>query len=76
MTRREFVRALEGEMEIPEGSLDANKPLGSVDGWDSMAALLFIALADAKVGVNVPGDKVAQAKTIDDLLALLGDRLS
>ena len=63
-------------MEIPEGSLDEKQPLAAVDGWDSMAALLFIALADEKVGVIVSGDKVAQARTVDDLLALLGDRLS
>jgi acyl carrier protein len=76
MTRHEFVRALEGQMEIPEGSLKANQALTDVDGWDSLAAVLFIALADEKAGVIVSGDQVAKAKTLDDLLALLGDHLA
>jgi hypothetical protein len=46
MTRDEFVRALENQMEIPEGQLTGSQALSEVDGWDSLAAVLFIALAD------------------------------
>jgi acyl carrier protein len=63
-------------MEIPEGSLNASQALTEVDGWDSLAAVLFIALADEKVGVIISGDQVAKARTLDDLLSLLGDRLT
>jgi acyl carrier protein len=76
MTKPEFLRLLEGQMEIPEGSLNENERLADIEGWDSMAALLFMALADEKLGVTVVGNDIAKSKTISDLLALLGDRLA
>lgn len=76
MTRDEFVRALENQMEIPEGQLIGSQALSEVDGWDSLAAVLFIALADEKAGVLISGDQVAKAKTLDELLSLLGERLT
>jgi hypothetical protein len=41
-----------------------------------MAALLFMALADSKMGVIVSGEQIATAKTVNDLMSLLGDRLA
>ena len=76
MTRAEFLRMLEGEMELPAGSLDEHQALADVDGWDSMAALQFIALADDKVGVSVSGDQIARSRTLSELLSLLGDTLT
>jgi Phosphopantetheine attachment site len=76
VTKREFLRELERQMELPEASLNLEAPLASLEGWDSMAALLFIALADEKVGVVVSGDQVGKARTLSDLLSLLGDRLT
>jgi acyl carrier protein len=76
MTRPQFLRLLEVQMEIPEGSLDEDQRLADVDSWDSLAALLFIALADEKLGITVVGNDIANSKTISDLLALLGDRLA
>jgi acyl carrier protein len=76
MTKPEFLRLLEGQMEISEGSLNENERLIDIEGWDSMAALLFMALADEKLGVTVVGNDIAKSKTVSDLLALLGDRLA
>jgi acyl carrier protein len=76
MSRTEFLRALETELEKPEGSMDPDQLLAHVEGWDSMAALLFMALADSRLGVVVSGEQIAAAKTVNDLMALLGDRLT
>ena len=76
MTKGEFLRALEGQLEIPSGTLAETNALTEVDGWDSMAALLFIALADEKVGVTVTGDQIAKSRTVGDLLSLLGNALT
>lgn len=76
MTRSEFLRALEVQLEAPKGSLIENQSLTEVENWDSMAGILFIALADERLGVNVPGDQIAKSKTVRDLLSLVGDRLS
>lgn len=76
MTRSEFLRALERQMEVAEGTLKEDQFLSQTEGWDSMAAVLFIALADEKLGAVVSGNQIAQAKTVRDLLVLTGDRLA
>ena len=50
MTKREFVRELEDQLEMPEGSLKENQALAELAGWDSLAAVLFMALADKSSG--------------------------
>jgi acyl carrier protein len=76
MSRADFLRALETELEKPAGSLEPGQLLAHVEGWDSMAALLFMALVDSRLGIVVSGEQIAASKTVNDLLALLGDRLS
>ena len=76
MSRSEFLRAFERQLEIKEGTLNENQVLEQLDSWDSMASVLFIALADEKVGVTVSGNQIANSKTIGQLLSLLGDRLT
>jgi len=76
MSRSEFLRALESELGLPAQSLKQNQELAAIESWDSMAAVQFIALADEKIGINISGDQIANAKTIDELLSLCGDRLN
>jgi acyl carrier protein len=76
MKRSEFLRALESQLEVPDGSLNEHQSLSEIEAWDSLAAVLFIAVADEKVGVIVSGDQIAKAKTVADLLALVGDKLT
>ena len=76
MTKEEFLRALESQMEVPAGSLKGDDVMRDLSIWDSMAAVLFIALADEKLGVAVSGDQIANSRTIDDLMSLLGDRVT
>lgn len=76
MTKREFRRLLEDRLEIPEGSLRDDQTLAEIESWDSMAAVLFIALADEKLGLTIAANDIAKSKTINDLLLLLGDRLA
>jgi len=76
VTKREFVRELEDQLEMPEGSLKENQALAELAGWDSLAAVLFMALADEKLGVTLSNDQIAKSKTLNELLALLDDRLT
>jgi acyl carrier protein len=76
MSRGEFLRTLEGQLEVPEGSLQGNQSIRDLSTWDSMAGVIFIAMADEKLGVTVSGDQIAKSKTINDLLSLVGDRLT
>ena len=77
MTKTEFLRELEGQLEISEGGLNnEDQMLATLSGWDSMAAVIFIALADEKLGVLLPDNQIASAKSVGDLMALLGGRLT
>jgi acyl carrier protein len=76
MTKDEFLRELERQLEIPEGSIKEHQSLPEIEAWDSMAAVLFMALADEKLNVAVSGNQIAAAKTVSDLLALLGARVA
>jgi acyl carrier protein len=76
MTREEFLRVLEAEMGLPSGSLREEQPLSDVEGWDSMAALQFIAVADEKAAAHVSATDIGKAKTVAQLLSLLGDKVT
>ena len=76
MTKVEFLRQLEGQLEVKPGSLDESQRLSDLECWDSMAAVVFIALADEQLGVTVSGDQIARAKSVNDLLSLVGPGLA
>lgn len=60
---------------MPAGHLNETQSLAKIEGWDSLAAVVFMAVADEQLGVLVSGDQVATASTVNDLLLLLGDKL-
>lgn len=72
MDRKEFLLALDEMLELDAGTLTGAEELESLDNWDSLAVISFIALVDEKLGLVVEGEKLAKAKTVDDLLALAG----
>ena len=76
MTREQFVRELESSLEIPAGTLAHARALEDPSYWDSMSALTFMALADEKLEITLTGDQVVKCKTLDDLIALVGDKLA
>jgi acyl carrier protein len=76
MTRAEFLAALEEMLEADAGSLSPDTALDSLDSWDSLAVISFIALVDEHFDHVVAGEDLAKAKTIGDLLALTGANLA
>jgi len=76
MTKQEFLRQLEDIMELDANTLQGGETLKDLDSWDSLASLSFIAFADERFNLSVSGNQVASAKTVDDLAALLGDRIA
>lgn len=64
-------RELEQILNLDAGSLSGSEVLSEV-GWDSMAAVMFVALADEKFSVTVVPESLAAAKSVGDLHALLG----
>lgn len=76
MTRAEFLTALEEMLELDAGTLAPDATLDSLDTWDSLAVISFIALVDEHFDRVVAGEDLAKAKTIADLLALTGADLA
>lgn len=72
MDRKDFLLALDETLELDPGTLTGDETLDSLDSWDSLAVISFIALVDEKLEIVVEGEKLAQAKTVNDLLALAG----
>lgn len=72
MDRKEFLLALDEMLELDPGTLTGAEELESIDAWDSLAVISFIALVDERLGHVVEGEKLVKAKTVDDLLGLAG----
>ena len=58
-------------LEIDAGSLAAGTELSSLEQWDSLAFVSFIAMADAKYGRKVAPEELRRCKTGGDLVNLL-----
>jgi len=76
MTTQELCTELEKMLQLSPGAVQPFSTLASLKGWDSIAAIEFMALADAKLGVSVPADRVARAKTVAELVALLEGKVT
>ena len=69
---KEFIEALEAMLEVAPGTLCPATPLNQMGGWDSMAAVGFLALADGKYGKAVAPAAIQQCVTVGDLAVLVG----
>jgi acyl carrier protein len=76
MQAEAFLREIELALELPAGSLSGNEQLADLPEWDSLAVISFIALVDEKLGLPVDGEQLANARTVGDLLALVGEKLA
>ncbi len=70
-----FLNLLEELLEMDLGTLRGDEKLDSLNGWDSLAVVGFIALMDRHFSLEVPAPEVTAAQTIGDLVALAGDRI-
>ncbi len=76
MTRTQLLNEIEEILELDPGTLTGDEPLVDLEGWDSLATLSYIAMADEKLNVQLSGIATARAATVNDLVALLGDKIS
>jgi acyl carrier protein len=76
MTQQEFLRELEEVLEADAESIKGDETLADLGSWDSLAVMSFIAMVDENYGVTLAASKLASAKNVEDLIALLGDKIS
>ena len=70
MTQSEFLKEIEAITEAEPGSIAMDDQLASLAGWESMAIISFIAMADVKLSVVVNVAFLASCKTVGDLARL------
>jgi acyl carrier protein len=70
MAREEMLRLIEELLEVPAGSLTGSELLESLGGWNSMAMLGFMALADEHCGVTLSPRKFVACQTVNDLIGI------
>lgn len=76
MTRQDFLLLLDELLELDPGTLNGSEVLADLEMWDSLAVISFIAMVDEKLGLIVAGDQLTRAKTIDDLMALVAEKVA
>ena len=67
----DFYRKLEEVLDVAPGTLKGGEALSSLDMWDSMAVLGFIAMADESYGAIIPPKRVPECRTVDNLAELV-----
>lgn len=72
MTRGEFLEELEAITQAQPGTIQSSDELSTLAGWDSMATVMFIAMADDKLGIVMQPEAMERCVTVGDLEHLLG----
>jgi len=76
MTKDDFLRLLEEVLEADALSIHVDDELDALDEWDSLTVMTFIAMADEKFDMVIAPDDLAKAKSVQDLVILLGDKVT
>lgn len=76
MTKADFLAQLDEILEYDAGTLTGDEVVKDLDGWDSLATLSFIAMVDEQLNLQLSGAQIAKAETVNDLVALVGDKVS
>jgi acyl carrier protein len=76
MTTDQFLIHLDEILNRSEGTTKRGETLAATEGWDSLAMLGLIALADSDLDLRLTGKQLMAAKTIDDLIAMVAEKLS
>jgi acyl carrier protein len=72
MGKQAFLAQMDELLELPAGTLKGSEPLKSLEAWDSIAVLSFIAMVDEHYGRTVAPKDIVACTTVDDLAALAG----
>jgi acyl carrier protein len=72
MSRLEFLKSMDVILDLPEGTLTGAEQIDSLEQWNSMAVIAFIALADENNRAKLSPRQLASCDTVSDLLALAG----
>lgn len=72
MDKQKFLEMLTEILEADAGTIKGDEDLENLSNWDSLAVITFIAAVDEKMNFVVSGEQLSKAKTVGDLMALVG----
>ena len=76
MTQNEFLSKFAEQFEETDPStilIDTN--FRDIDEWNSMMALVIIAMVDEEYNVSLNGDNIRAAKTVNDLYEVVSSKM-
>ncbi len=59
-------------LELPDNTLSGLEKLDDMEGWNSVAMVEYIALADSNNGLQLSPRQIRECNSIDDLRRLAG----
>ena len=71
MKEKAFLTVLEEMLEADSGTLNFDQRIASLEKWDSLAVVTFLAVADAEFGARVSVSDLRDCETIADLAKLI-----
>lgn len=71
MDIKAFCSKMDEALDVPPGTVRPDQALDQLEGWDSVAVLAFIAMADTEYGITVPAKDIPECRTVDDLANLI-----
>lgn len=75
MTKAEFLNIIDDILELPAGTVQGEESLKSLENWDSLAVVSFIASVHALLGVTLEAKKLKACASVPELLALVSDKI-
>lgn len=72
MDKKAFIAAVAEILEIDPAPLTGEEKLDDIGNWDSLSVISFVAMVDSDMGQIVDAEKMKEAKTLNDLAALVG----
>ena len=70
-TTQDFLTKMKEEVLDTEMDITMDTLLGDIEEWDSLGVVTFIAMAKSACGKKVERTAIVNAKTLQDLYALL-----
>lgn len=76
MTLGEFFEHFCAELDVLDlTTIDTSTDFKKIEGWDSLNALLVIAMIEEQFDIRITGDDMRNCKTVEDLYKLIQSRL-
>lgn len=69
---KDFITIFDDE---PTDVLTMDTIFRNIEGWSSLTALAFMALADEEYNVKIKGEEIRMAKTIEDLYNIIKTKM-